>query len=386
MANTLTGLFQTIYAAFDVVSRELQGFIPAVSMDAQAEQVTLFQNITSPIVPSMQAKDISPSNVSTTGTDQAIDHVNLQITKQRIVPFHLTGEEERGLQAGGTVPTITTDRFAQAFRTLSNEVEADLAALAIHSSRAYGTAGTPPFSTADDLTDLSELGKILDDNGAPRTGRSLILSSDALAKLQGKQPTVFRVNESGEPMGRRMGAIGMLLNFDIGSSGLIRLHDAAHNISGVAINKVGGEPVGATELTVDGGGSGETLNAGDVITLAGDTEKYVVAEAMAAGATSIKIAAPGLRQAAADNTAITALNDYLPSVAFTRNAFHLAARLPAVPAGGDMASDRMSVADPHSGLQFEVAIYRQYRQVTYEVGLAWGVAGIKPEHAALLLG
>lgn len=385
MANSLTGLYQTVYAAFNVVSRELIGMIPAVSKDAQAEQVTLNQPIRSPVVPAMPASDISPSNVSSTGDDQDIGYVDVNITKQRKVSFHLTGEEERGLMAGGTMPDITTQRFIQAFRTLANEIEGDLAGLYKYASRAYGTAGTTPFDTADDLTDLSNIGKILDDNGAPTTGRSLILNTAAMAKLQGKQSSVFKVNEAGEPMGRRMGAIGMLLNFDIGVSGQLTEHDASHTLSGVAINKSGGEPIGTTALTVDGGGSGETLNLGDVITLAGDTEKYV-AQAMAASATTLTINAPGLRSAAADNAAITALNDYLPNVAFTRDAFHLVNRVPAVPEGGDGADDRLYVSDPNSGLTFEIAVYRQYRQVTYEVGICWGSRAVKSEHAAILLG
>jgi hypothetical protein len=73
-------------------------------------------------------------------------------------------------------------------------------------------------------------------------------------------------------------------------------------------------------------------------------------------------------------------------MAFTRNAFQLATRTPAIPGEGDNADDRTYVADPISGLVFEIALYRQYRQVTWEVGIVWGVKGIKPEHAAILLG
>jgi len=39
-----------------------------------------------------------------------------------------------------------------------------------------------------------------------------------------------------------------------------------------------------------------------------------------------------------------------------------------------------------SGLSFQVAMYRQYRQVHFEVALAWGMKMIAPRHSALLIG
>jgi hypothetical protein len=125
-----------------------------------------------------------------------------------------------------------------------------------------------------------------------------------------------------------------------------------------------------------------------VITFAGDTNKYVVAsgDSDVSNGGTITLAAPGLRKAIpAAATAITVIAATTRNMAFARSALAVATRAPALPEGGDSASDRMIITDPVSGLSFEISLYKQYRQIQYEIALAWGVAMVKSEHTALLL-
>ena len=91
-------------------------------------------------------------------------------------------------------------------------------------------------------------------------------------------------------------------------------------------------------------------------------------------------------QAASANATVTVAAAATCNMGFSRSAIVLATRAPALPEEGDMATDRMLVTDPRTGLTFEVAMYPQYRRVRYEVSLAWGKANIKPAHTAMLLG
>ena len=68
-----------------------------------------------------------------------------------------------------------------------------------------------------------------------------------------------------------------------------------------------------------------------------------------------------------DNNALTVGNSFTPQLRLHAGCVGVAARVPAMPEGGD-ADDVMTVTDPVSGLVFQVAMYRQYRRVKIEVG------------------
>lgn len=385
MANTLTSLIPSAYAALDTVSRELVGLIPAVTRDATTERAAVGQTVYSPVAPASTAGDITPAVTPPDDGNQTIGNVSLSITKARRVPIRWNGEEQRGLDNGGPgYAPILQDQFTQAFRTLCNEVEVDLAALHIYASRAYGTAGTTPFGTAGDYTDASNALKILLDNGAMSLDRHLVLNTAAGANLRGKQGG--KANEAGTDTILRQGVLLDIHGFAIRESAQINTSTAGTAASATTNNA--GYAVGATTITLASAGTG-TLVAGDVITFAGDSNKYVVTsgDTDVSNGGTITLAAPGLRVAmSAATKAITVVAAAARNMAFTRDAIVLAHRLPARPKEGDLAVDVMTVTDPHSGLSFEIAQYNQYRQVQFEVSCAWGVKVVKAENLALLLG
>lgn len=300
----------------------------------------------------------------------------------RKVSWNFTGEDEIRLMTGDEAQyaDVRTQIFAQAMRTLVNEIENSLWLSAYkNASRAYGTAGTAPFGTANDLSDFANVARILDDNGTPPVDRHLVVGAAAMANLRGKQSVLFKVNEAGTSETLRRGSIGEVMGFDIHNSYPITTHTKG---TGASYQLNGALAIGATSVVVDTGSG--TVLAGDLVTFAGAStaHRYVVNTALSAG--TLAIGKPGLRAAEADDAAMTVGNNYTPNVAFHRSALHLVMRAPAT--GNDGAADTVSVTDQHSGLVFQLARYGQYMQSSWELRVLYGVKSVNSEFIATLVG
>lgn len=389
MANTLTSLTPTIYEALDIVSRELVGFIPAVERNTSAERAALNQTIMIPITQAQTMAANTPAVTAPNTGDQTIGNVTMTIANSNHVPIRWNGEEQRGLINAGEYAGILRNQFAQAFRTIANDIEVKLWQAAYQgASRAVGTAGTTPFGTATSLADAANVRKILDDNGAPQSDLHLVLGSAAVANLRGLQTILLKANEAGTADFRRTGAISdvPLVGFDLHNSNAIASVAAG---TGASYVTSGSTAVGVNSIALVTGSG--TVLAGDVVTYAADANnKYVVNTGVAAAGT-ITIGSPGARVVIATANAMTVGAAYTPNVAFQRSAIQLITRVPLVPVGPDgvardMADDTMMVTDPFTGITFEVAMYRQFLQMSYHVRLAYGMANIKPNHTAILIG
>lgn len=382
MANTLTSLAADIYKAADMVGRELVGLVPSVTINAGAERAAKGDTVRAAFTRAQTVNTtFAPAMTIPEGTDQTVDNKTMTLNKYASIQIPWTGEEQKHLNNGVGFETVYGDQIKQAFRAIANKMELDLwAEVRVNACRAYGTAGTNPF--ASDFAAVPQLRKILVDNGMPFDGQnSIVMDTSAGAALRSLS-TLFKVNEAGNDQLLRQGIINELQGFMLKESAAV---GAVTKGTGTSYTSTAaGFAVGTTSIPLITGSG--TVLAGDVVTFAGDTNKYVVATGVAAPGT-IVLAAPGLRQAIpASATAMTIGNNYTGNVALHRQSVELAMRPPAEPQGGDAADDKMIVQDPHSGLVFEIASYKGYMKRMIEVRTLYDVKAWKPEAIALLLG
>lgn len=384
MPNVLTDLAADLYRAADTVAREHVGFIPSVTINGGSERAAVGDDVRSAFTRATTAINRNQSMTISEGTDQTVDNKKLTITKDRAVEIPWTGEEIKHVQNGAGFNTIYGDQITQGIRTLTNEMETDLAVAAYKgASRATGTAGTTPFSA--DLAPLGNLEQLFIDNGAPVNSgqRSLVLNSATKASMYSltQLTDVNRRDDNGSFL--EQGIMGKLNSFNLRTTGA---NTAVIKGTGAAYETAAAYVVGDTAITVSTG-TGEIL-AGDVITFAGDANKYVVATALTGGV--VTIAAPGLMKDLANDVDLTIGGNYRANVAFERSGIELAVRAPAIPMINgkpfDAATDRLTIIDPTSGIPFDVAAYPGQGKLMIQISAVWGVRTWKSEFVNALLG
>jgi hypothetical protein len=389
MGTVLDAYIGHAWEAVSNLSRETVGFIPAAYKSTSADKVKFNQEIQIPFGIVGDAVDTPIGfGVPTAQTNaEPLNYVSLVMNKRKTVPIDIDGEDQAGLAMTGTEADVRTQQFSEAFRKIVNLMEADMSdAAVIGSSRAVGSAGTSPFATAGDFTTFAQAQNVLDSNGASPNDRVMILSSAAKTDLMGKQGTIFNSNQYGSSDPRMYGVINEnMYGFAVRSSIKLAKHTAGGGTLYVLASAVVGADTGDGDTDMSVGTGTGTILAGDYVTLAGDTNKYIVGTGITAPGTAV-INKPGFRQSAAISTAVTLGSTYTPSIGFQKNAIVLATRTPFYPREGDGALGREYVTDPVSGITFEIAMYPGQRKTQIQVSACWGVKVVNPRHVVTMLG
>jgi hypothetical protein len=386
MANiTITALLENIFRARDTVAAEPTGFIQSVLLNTSKEGVSIGGTVTSFRTPQPTLNtSYTPSMTIPDGDAQTVAVDTMAITGVANVRIAMTGEQTRQLDNTAGYQEVIDDMFAQAMRRVRNAIEAHVGTIAAAgSSRAFGTAGTTPFATTIDA--IADVRKILIDNGTPFDGmNSLVLDTTAGTALR-KVPNLYKANEAASDVLLRRGELLNLMGLSIKESAGVATVTAGTGAS--ATTDATGYAVGVTVLTLASVGTG-TLLAGDVITFAGDTNKYVIVsgDADVSNGGTITLAAPGLKVAmSAATKAITMVATHASNIAFHKNAIELVVRPPLQPFGGDAAVDRITIQD-FTGMVYEVAQYKGYGKSMFDISTYYQAKVWKPEFVATLLG
>jgi hypothetical protein len=187
---------------------------------------------------------------------------------------------------------------------------------------------------------------------------------------------VNSAEQAGSDEERRTGMIKRQMGFAMRTSDGISAHTKG---TGTSYQLSAAGAVGDSSISVDTGSG--TLLAGDIVTFAGTSHKYVANSALSGGL--FTIGKPGLLAVEADNDAITIGNDYTPNLAFERSAIVGVMRPPIMPANATI--QQMLISDGF-GMTYLMLDISQYGQRTWEIHLAWGFKTVQPEHVAILLG
>lgn len=343
MANTLTALAPLLFSAARVVPRELTGIVGHINRDFQDKGVAKGDTVTVSVAPAATVSTYTEAQTFTAGTDRTASSTVLTLNQSKVSSFNLTAEQERSLGNAGVAQDFLVQTLQQHFRAHVNAMESYtwLAARAA-ASRATGTAATDPFAT--DQKPLADALKILLDNGAGNMDLAAIISTTGGTNLR-KVANLFKVNESGGDM-VKTGVLGNLYGFDIRESAAVTT--VAAGTGSAYTTTAAGFAVGTTSLPLITGTG--TVLAGDVVTFAGDTNKYIVKTGVAAPGT-IVIQEPGLLVAmSAATKAMTIGSIATADLCLRRDAVCLVARPGLQPMGGGF--EQQVITDPQTGLSF----------------------------------
>jgi hypothetical protein len=310
--------------------------------------------------------------------------------------FHLSDKDAESVMRG-TIPM----EAAEAVKALANGADSYILGLYKGVYNYAGTSGTTPFAT--NLNSFKQARTLLNKALASPQDRRVVLNPDAEGNAL-LNPIFLQADQRGDQGGVISGQIGHKLGSDWFMNQNVPTHTPGtwkFTGAGAAMEVKTSAAVGATTLIIFPASTtntaGGTILIGDVFSIAGHAQPYVVTANASAGVSvgqSISLSIqPPLSQAAPAGTQVT-LPSLVANVAtphavnlhFHRDAFAFASRplsSSTMAGGGALFS---SITDPISGVTLRLEVSRQYKQWTYSYDVLYGAKLVRPQLAARILG
>lgn len=323
-------------------------------------------------------------NTATGGTIQDLspENVSIVLDTWKEVKFALSDKE-----LTFTKEKIITDHIAPAAYAIADAVDQSLAGLYKYIPWKTAITGTPA------IADITLARNTLFDLKCPMDER-LHIMVDGAVEAGFLNLAAFHTSEGAGSQGvdtQMRGTLGRKFGFEIFAN-----QNAPAHTSGTMADTAGalnaGYAAGVETIVVKSLTDGQTVEEGDIITITGDPQNYVVTSGGTVATTLSLDIYPPLKQAALANAVVTVT---LPSgtgatknqcMAFHHDAFALA-MAPLSDIGSVLGARVATISDPVSNLSIRSRIWYDADLSTVKIGLdaLWGVKMLNPNLAVRMV-
>ena len=369
-----------------------------VNTDYASEGAMRGATIDIPIPPKINSFDVVPGVVDQTLPDIQMDTVSIKMNNWKGAGFSLD-DKQRSEIMDGVVPIGIK---AAAIR-LARDIDLSVLNLYKQVYNFAGTPGTVPMSDGN-LNAVIAARTALIKEFCPMDGQIRALLNPVAEAAALGLPAFQQYLQAGTDITIKDGMIGRKLGLDWYMNQNL---DSVRHVKGTAAGALvtGALPVSTSTadasdpqthnprvvntIAINGVTAGQTLKAGDVFSVAGDAQTYVVrADATAVGTTITPSFSPAPKVQWPAGSAVTLRSSHDTNLVFHRDAFALVVR----PFKEDPINSAVSAAysqtmiHPRSGLPLRLRVTGEGSQVSYRLDVLWGCAAVRPELAVRLAG
>lgn len=373
--NTLTAVVPQLLAQGLMALRQNAIMPLLVNRDYEDIAKEKGNSVDIPIPSAVTSVAVSPGPTPPANADQSPTSVNVALDQWYEAPFYLTDKEMREVM-NDHIPMTASE----AIKSLVNRVDSYIINTFYPGVYGYvGTAGVTPFTT--DVSDATQARAKLMTQLAPQQDLRFVM--DPAAEAKALELRAFHdMSFSGQAMGILQGQVGTKFGFNFAMDQNLGSHTTT--AAGTVLVDQADVDIGDTTVHFDG--LTTAAAAGDIFTVSGDSQTYVVTSAsVLAGTDGDMTFAPAAAVAWANDAEVTFKASHAINLAFHRDAYAFASR-PLADQDFTGGSIIQSATDPISGLSLRLEVSRQHKQTRWSFDMLYGGKLVRPELGVRIAG
>jgi hypothetical protein len=379
VSNTITNVLPKMLAQGVLALRQNAVTPRLVNRDYESTAAGKGNVVNVPIPSAIAARAVSPAVTFAANVDSSPTVALITLDHWYEAPFQASDNDRLSVDE-----TFFPMQASEAVKALANDADQYLMGKHTGFYGCAGTVGTTPFNGS--LTVGGTARKLLNKQLAPMDNRFGIIDPDAENNFL-LNSNILQADQRGDQGGIIAGSIGTKLGIAWYMNQNVSSYTPGTGwVTGWALSTVG-LSAGDTTVNILNATASGTIKVGDIFTIAGGTQQYVITTAATASST-VQIAVsfyPAAASAATTGAAITVIGTaYVVNLVANKYAMAWASR----PLAGSLVDAHVFQApvDPISGIALRLELSRQYKQETLSYDYLAGAGVVRRELGVKIFG